>query len=228
MNNNDTMNKLETLDRVGAFLAAHPLEPAIARVSALAIIINAATAAIRVQANNQDSGRSDFSGAAEERRRAAKELRGLMRPNALIGNGLDRKLHPGLADQLRMPRTTYAALQTRARSFIEVATPISAAFVERGLPATFLTALAAKIVEFEAATLRRNGALSTQISGTAAMVATAKNAIADVRELDTILSAKYASDPGLYAAWKSARHVRRASRSTATPSAPVAPPPASA
>src|SRR5262245_53526650 len=111
MNSNDTMNKLETLDRVGAFLVGHPLEPTIARVSALAIIINAAGAAIRIQANNQDSGRNDFSGAAEERRRTARELRALMRPIALIGNGLDRELHPGLADQLRMPRATYAALQ---------------------------------------------------------------------------------------------------------------------
>jgi hypothetical protein len=222
--NKNTANTLEMLDCVGVFVADHPLENPIARVTALATIINAAADAVRAQDNNQDTGLSEFSGAAEHRSRVAAELRAQMRAIALIGNGLDRELHPGLAEQLRMPRNSYALLQSRARSFLEVVTPIKPAFVERGLPAAFDTALAAKIVEFETATQRRDSARANHVGGTASIAATLKIALADVRELDTILSAKYANDPGLYAAWKSARHVRRGARtSTAT-----TPPPASA
>jgi hypothetical protein len=222
--NKKTTNTTEMLERVGTFAADHPLAPPIARAAALVILVNAAIISLRAQANDQDTGSGAVSSAAEERRRISVELRAQLRAISVIGRGLDRDVQPGLAEQLRMPRNGYAHLLTRARSFLEVVTPLKAAFVERGLSADFDTELGAKIVEFEAATQRRSGALAEKVGGTASMQATARTAVAHVRELDTILSVKYANDPGLLAAWKSAQRIRTASSTTSTATTP---PPAS-
>jgi hypothetical protein len=222
MNKKNT-NTIEMMERVVTFAADHPLTPPIARASALVILVNASITALRAQDSDQDTGAGAISSAAEERRRIAVELRAQLRGIALIGNGLDRELHPGLAEQLRMPRNSYAALLTRARSFLEVVMPIKAAFVDRGLAADFDETLGASIVEFEAASQRRSGALAEKVGGTAAMLATARTGVAHVRELDTILRVKYANDPGLLAAWKSAQRIRTGSAEPAPPNPTPAP-----
>jgi hypothetical protein len=222
MNKKNT-DKIEMLDRVGAFVADHALNPPIPRVTALVTLINAASAAARSQDSNQDTGTGKYAGAIEERSRIATELRTMMRDVSQIANGLDRELHPGLAEQLRMPNNTYKSLLTRARSFLEVVTPIKAAFVERGLDPDFDPDLGTKIIEFEAATHRRNSGLADQVGGTAAIRATLFVAVAHVRELDTILSVRYRGDSALYAAWKSARRIRRPAPAAATTTPPPSP-----
>jgi hypothetical protein len=58
-----------------------------------------------------------------------------MRRISKIAKELDTEQFPGVRQSLRMPRSSYQLLQSRADTFVTITTPIKATFVERGLPA---------------------------------------------------------------------------------------------
>jgi hypothetical protein len=224
MNRRDT-NRREALLRVKQFVIDHPLTPANARVTALHTLITAVTIEIDTHSDNQDSGRGLASGTSRDRRRIAKDLRKLMRRIADIGKALDPAEFPGVAQLLRMPGSSYLQLETRARTFVEVVTPIKTAFVDRMMPLTFDETLQGLIDEFAAARERKHTGRAEQVGGTAGLSEAVGRGMRLARELDAILSAAYAEIPALYAAWKSALKVQRPPEAETPPSTPAAPAP---
>jgi hypothetical protein len=226
MNRKDT-NRREALLRVKQFGIDHPLTPANAGVTALQTSIAAVITEIDTHSGDQDTGRGLSHGGAGDRRRIAKELRALMRRIADIGKTLDPEAFPGVAQQLRMPGNSYPVLETRARAFLEVVTPIKAAFVDRLMPADFDEQLQALIDDFAAARERKHTGRAEQVGGTAGISDAAARGMRLARKLDAILKVAYAKNPSLLAAWKSAVKVQRGPQAVESPGTtpPAAPAP---
>lgn len=122
---------------------------------------------------------------------------------------------PGLDNKFRLPRKgNDQALLNSARAFAADAAPLAAAFVRHELPADFLTALNARIAEFEAVVNQRNGARETHVAATAAIDNAIERGMDTVNRLDAIVRNKYRNDVAVLAAWETASHTERAGRST--------------
>jgi hypothetical protein len=108
-----------------------------------------------------------------------------------------------------MPKSNgYAAIISRAQSFLEAIGPVKAVFVERGLPADFDEQLADALAEIASFSQTRTMGQAEQIGGTAGIAAKASEGLMYLRELDSILSYQYRNDPALLAGWKAVRHVQ--------------------
>jgi hypothetical protein len=187
----------------------HPLVPANPGVTALQTSIAAVITEIDTHSDNQDTGRGLSRGGTGDCRRIARELRALMRRIADIGKTLDPEAFPGIAQQLRMPGNSYHVLETRARAFLEVVTPVKAAFVDRMMPATFDEDLDGLMEEFATARERKHSGRAEQVGGTAGISDAVNRGMRLARQLDAILKAACADNPSLLAAWKSAVKVQR-------------------
>jgi hypothetical protein len=221
MNRRDT-NRREALLRVKQFGIDHPLTPANAGVTALLASIAAVITQVDTHSGDQDTGRGLASGGVRDCQRIAKDLRALMRRISDIGKTLDPDAFPGIAQQLRMPGNSYQVLETRARAFLEVVTPIKAAFIDRMMPATFDEDLKDLIDEFAAARERKHMGQAEQVGGTAGVGDAVRRGMRLARQLDAILKVAYANNASLLAAWKSAIKVKRDPVSEAgTPTVPA-------
>jgi hypothetical protein len=219
---------LNAFDRVVEFGVNHPLTTPIAAVTTLYTSVGNVATTIRSHKGDQESGRGEFLGGSSNRGLKAEALRDQMRPINKIARALNREQFPGVREKFYMPKSrAYEALIGRAEAFIDAIAPIKTAFTDRGLPATFDTALTAAKDALVEATADKNAGLATQVGGTAGLFAQAHFGLLQMRELDAILSFQYRDNPVLLAAWKSACHVEREPEAEAgTPTAPaVAPAP---
>lgn len=199
----------ETLESVVGFHALHPLVPANARAESLYTSIGTTATALRLAGTHQDSGTADFRSGTRTRREAADALLDQMRPINYMARKLPREQYPGVRELFRMPKSRgYAAILSRAGSFIEAVGPIKSAFVDRGLPADFDEQLADGVAEVSAAANTRNLGRAEQVGGTTGLGAKASEGLVYLGELDSILSYLYRNDPELLGAWKSVRHVQ--------------------
>lgn len=134
---------------------------------------------------------------------------------------------PGLESRFRLPRgNNDQSLISAARAFAQDAAPISASFVNFGLPQNFLAELNTAITEFEEAIDRQNTGRDSHIAATTAIDEAMERGINIVRQLDAIVRNKYADDVPELVAWQSASHIERSpqrSTQTAPPSTPPAP-----
>jgi hypothetical protein len=203
-------NVVVTLEGVGDWGGDHALVPEIARVVVLYGNIGAAADALRTYSTDQDSGGAVFHTETRTRREIADAVRAQMRPINKMAKGLPRDQYPGVRGLFLMPKSNgYAALISRAESFLEAIGPVKAAFVERGLPADFDEQLAAALPEIGSSSQARTLGRAEQIGGTAGIDAKASEGLRDLQELDSILSYHYRNDPAQLAAWKSVRHVQQ-------------------
>ena len=97
------------------------------------------------------------------------------------------------------------------------ATAITAELTARGLLATFLTDLQAKITAFDAASGSKNDGKADQVGSTAALAAAGAEGLKAVQELRTIMRIHLRPSPELLAAWKSAARVETPARKAETP-----------
>ncbi len=198
-----------TLEGVAAFGGANPLTPPNTRAAALYTTIGAAAVSLRAHADDQVTGNAEFRSAVLSRREASQALLEQMRPINRIARALPRAEFPGVRALFRMPRSYgYAAVLSRANSFVEEVGPMKAVFVERGLAADFDEQLSEKIAEITAVTTNRTLARAEQVGGTAGIGTKASEGLAAVVELDSILTYLYRNNAALLAAWKSVRHVQ--------------------
>jgi hypothetical protein len=178
-------------------------------VQALYTSIGTTAVALRLHGTHQDSGNADFRSGTRTRREAANALLDQMRPINHMARKLPRAEYPGVRELFRMPRSNgYAAILSRANSFIDAVGPIKATFVDRGLPADFDELLGEAIAEVSSAANTRNMGRAEQKGGTTALDAKAAEGLMYLGELDSILSYLYRNDPELLGAWKSACHVQ--------------------
>ena len=99
-----------------------------------------------------------------------------------------------------------------ARSFVINATAITAALTARGLPATFIADLQAKIAAFDAASGNKNDGKANRVGSTAALAAAGADGLKAVQELRTMMRLELRESPELLAAWTSAARVEKPAR----------------
>jgi hypothetical protein len=202
-------NKMETLGRVGDFgttpgLPANPL--------AIALMAQAKTVAnqMRELGTDQASGHGVFRGGSADRKRAAESLRELVRGLAKVARSLDADAFPGIAQEIRAPRSSgYQALLAAARSILQRVPPIKAAFVDHGVPADFDETMNNLIEALKEATQRKSSGLAEQTGGTAGLADAARRGVALMRKLDAIMTHLLRNMPSLMASWKTASRIQR-------------------
>jgi hypothetical protein len=125
---------------------------------------------------------------------------------------------PGLETKFRMPRSgTDQALLTAGRAFAADAVPLAGEFQKHEMPAHFIDELHADIASLEEALSGRARSRDSHVAATASLDATMERGIKAVQRLNAIVRNKFRDDPAALAAWESASHVERRSRTVAPP-----------
>jgi hypothetical protein len=200
-------NVLESLERAAQFLTEHLLTPANTQVTALTTQLTAVITSMTNHRNGQDMGIGKLLGGTASKAETARELRTQMRRISKIAKELDTEQFPGVDQALRMPRSSYQQLQSRAETFVTTVTPIKATFVDRGLAADFDEQLQDALDAFVLAVQRQTSGRTQRVQGTAGLDIAGRAGRKIVRAIDSILFAVYEPQPDLYAAWKSASRV---------------------
>jgi hypothetical protein len=197
------------LERVDQF-GKKPELTLTAIITALLVTVAAKLTAMRGWVAGQVNGLGGYREGAAERRGLRKEIYTTLRDMREIAKGLDLAGDTAVAEQFRLPaHPTYAEVLATARSFVDNATPMAAAFTERGMPATFLADLTAKITAFDAATGDKADGRAARVGSTAALDAAGDAGLKAVQELRTIMRVHLRSSPELLAGWTSAARVER-------------------
>ena len=124
-----------------------------------------------------------------------------------------------------MPRSgTDQALLTAGRAFAADAVPLAGEFQKHEMPANFIDELNADIAALEEAISGRARHRDSHVAATASLDATVDRGIKAVQRLHAIVRNKFRDAPAALAAWESASHVARRSRSV-TPPPPASPQP---
>ena len=160
-------------------------------------------------ATNKRARRTGTTGKVEAGAELNKMLRAIRRTARAIG--LD---DPDLKNKFRLPAGALSqqALVSTARSVQTEAAPHKARFIEYGMRADFLDALAAKIEEFEAHANLQHTSSSTHAANNAAIADALDQLDAEIERFDAILHNQYADDSATLAAWKLARHLKSTQR----------------
>ena len=169
---------------------------------------------------DQGSGNRGFREGAAERRLLVDAMWTMNRRIADIAKSIaEEGVDPGIAEKFRLPHRnrTYLTVAGTALGFANEAEDLVALFTERGMEATFVADLRAKVAAFEAASGVRVAGLSVQTTGTAGLQLLAKEGLKYVRLLRPLISEKLKSKPALLASWKLVSRVA----STGSVSGPV-------
>jgi hypothetical protein len=171
----------------------------------------------------QVSGRSGYRAGAAERQGCASDIYKMLRRMADMAKSMEEEGDVGAKERFRLPpKSTFEALLATAASFKEKATPMAAAFVARGFPATFLEDLDAKMTALGGATGLKVEGGAEQVAGTAGLDFYVREGMRAVRILRPIMREHLKDDPALLAAWNSASRVARSAPAEAP--APPQPP----
>jgi hypothetical protein len=218
------LRELDAGQRVRAYASTRPADFAVgSRAAAVLAILVAAITDTEQHAAKQTAATLDRQENTEQKRTAINTMLRMMRAINLIARSINEQF-PGIADQFKMGRGGDQDTINRARAFIVAATPISAEFIARGLPATFIADLQAAIDAVDQAEDRQSTARSTQATATAAIATALKQLRTAIRELDAIFNAKYHNDPATLAGWNAASHVEQAPKEKELTSPPSSPP----
>jgi hypothetical protein len=212
--------------RADRFYQEHAITPPLPRATAAHADMVSANNAILAAAQKQTLGGGQSAGGVDLREVYARDLRNFLKEVNRTARTFTTE-HPGIAPIFRLPRSgSYPALLATANAVIEAATPIQASFVDAGMPATFLTELAALVTAFTAATGQKAGGGITRTMGTAGLRAQATLGIIAARKLDACVRNHYRGNAEVLAGWAHARRIERApqrTNSTPTPPPPLPP-----
>jgi hypothetical protein len=220
-------NQLVMFGRVDRYGTEHPLTPANPQATDYYTELKSVITGMETALQNQLAGTGESRGGSQDRRRLATELRASMRDIGKTAETLDPELFPGLAEELRVPRSQkFEVLLAAGRAFLARVTPIKATFVERGLEADFDVELGAQIATLESATERKNDGDHTRRAGTLGLDATARRGMRIVRGLDAIIRNRFRkTNPVQLGVWKTASKVQanpiRAAAPQVTATAPA-------
>jgi hypothetical protein len=226
--NNKNNNRLVMFGRVDRYGTEHPLAPANPQATGYYTQLESVITEMETAVQNQVFGTGESHGGTVDRKRLAADLRGSLREIGKTARTLDRDLFPGLADELRLPKSQkFEVLLAAARAFLARVTPIKATFVERGLEADFDVELGARITALEEATGRKHDGGQTRRAGTLGLDEVSRRGMEIVRGLDAIITNRLRkTNPVLLGVWKTASKVQSEpapATTTTTPTAPAAP-----
>jgi hypothetical protein len=208
--NANTTRKQDMLKRVKRFILENTITPEIPRLTAAATEVSNVITALETAAQNQVAGSGQSQGGVDLRAIKARELREYLKNVNRTARVLEKD-HPGISPTFRLPASgSYPALIASAQAIIAAATPLQAAFVDAGLPGTFLTELQALLTAFQNATNQKHDGGITQVLGTAALNARANLGVQAARECDACLRNHFRNNPEMLAAWTHARRIEKA------------------
>ena len=212
------VRRYNMLVRVKEFGATHAdLFPAGSVGGTTFVELGAAVDGIDVHAVSQASGRTDAQKGALGKATARTALCDAVGAIVRMAGGM-AVADPAVGKTFQAPvNRSNKELVTRAREFVSSAAPYSAALVARGLPSTFVTDLQSTLSAFEGAVNAHATAKQAHINARANISAAFDAALAVLQQLDPIVDYRIGSDPGLVAAWQSARHVEKAAVRAAKP-----------
>jgi hypothetical protein len=168
---------------------------------------------LRNWGEEQVSGGQDLRAGVQQRLGLAKDIRLSLRDISDIAKSMEEEGEAGIAELFRYPRySTYESLLLTAEAFAERALLRVADFTDRGLPATFVTDLQAKIAAFRAATAVKFGGKANRAAGTAGLDAAAAAGMRAIRTLRPLMRVHLRGSEALLAAWNLAARVERAPR----------------
>ena len=195
--------------------------------TALFAVVASSLATARSWGSGQVSGGNGSREGAAERQALAESIRSKLRDIASIAQAMEEEGDVGVTEQFRLPaRKSYAVLLATAESFAAEAQLMSAAFTERGLPATFVADLQALVTAFGVATGVKVTGGTDQVAGTAGLEAATTAGMSAVRTLRPIMRVHLQSNPALLAAWNSVSRVVRShpAEGPEAPGTPTEPP----
>jgi len=227
------VRRYNMLVRVKEFGATHAdLFPAGSVGGTTLVELGAAVDRIDGHAVSQASGRTDAQKRALGKAAARAALRDAVGSIVKMAGGM-AVADPEVGKAFQLPvNESDKELVTRAKEFVSSAAPYAAAFVARGLPNTFVADLQGKLSAFEDAINAHATAKQAHINARANISAALDSALAVLQQLDPIVEYRIGSDPGLVAAWQSARRIDKAAvramkpapqPSSPTPERPAAP-----
>ena len=217
--NRKSQHRYESIDRTIQYGTMYPLTPAVARATAL--FAGLATTKTKLQELGADQiiGQTSFRGAVDDRMGLRDQLVESLQEINKIARSLDKTAFPTAAEQFRMPKSrSYVNLVSAARSFAEHAEAMTAAFTERGRPATFVTDLQALATSVENAARPREQHRGDMVGATQGIELYIREGVAALRELDAIITPLVKSDPVQLGRWKTAVTIQRDPVGGTTPS----------
>jgi hypothetical protein len=210
--NAKTTRKLDMMKRVHRFILEHTITPAIPRLTAAHTVMVNTITALETAAQNQVAGSGQSEGGVDLRVTTARDLREYLKNVNRTARMLETD-YPGIRPTFRLPRTdSYPKLIASAQAIIAAATPLQAAFVDAGLPVTFLTELQALLTAFQNATNQKQDGGITQVLGTAALTAKATLGVKAATDLDACVRNHFRGNAEMLAAWSHARRIEKAPR----------------
>jgi hypothetical protein len=124
----------------------------------------------------------------------------------------------------KMPRqNSDQTLLATARAFISNAQTRKGAFIDYGMPDSFITDLEAIVAEFEQTQSAKGNAKTNQVETTVSIENTIKEGMKVVTRLKAIVENKYTDNPAKLAAWRSACKVEKADKKKVEPPKPAQP-----
>ena len=196
------------------------LAPLTAKETTFFAGVETAYEGLKVSLVDQGAGNRGYREGAAERRLLVDAMWTMNRRISDIAKSIaEEGVDPGIAEKFRLPKRdrSYLTAVGTALGFADEAEDLVALFTERGMEATFVTDLRAKVTAFETASGIRVGGLSVQTTGTAGLELLAKQGLKFVRLLRPLISEKLKSNPALLASWKLVSRVA----STGTVTSPV-------
>lgn len=117
------------------------------------------------------------------------------------------------------------ALLASARGFVTNATPLTAQFVQVGMPADFLTTLGTHITQLETDNTAKGASGLASAGATGGIEKTVHDASVALHILDAIVRNTYRDNPTALAAWVMASHVERPPKKVKLPAPATTPAP---
>jgi hypothetical protein len=218
----DTNRKRDMMKRVNRFILEHPITPAIPRLTAAHTEVVTIITALEAAADNQAAGSGESEGGVDVRVTTSRDLREYLKDVNRTARTLEDE-HPGISPTFRLPHSgSYPALIASAHAIITAATPLQAAFVDAGLPGTFLTELQALLTAFENATDQKQDGSIARVTGTAGLKAKANLGVKAATKLDACVRNHFRGNTEMLAAWAHARRIEKAPRRSGEPTSPPA------
>src|SRR5687768_14401161 len=144
--------EMDCMDRVDIF-GKKPELTLTPKLTGLFTQVGVTLATLRNWGAEQIAGLQGRTSGVQQRRVLATEIRGTLRDIAEIAKSMEEEGEAGMVELFRYPiRSTYEHLILTGETFADRAQPMVAEFTERGLAATFVTDLRAKVTAFRAAT----------------------------------------------------------------------------
>lgn len=199
--------------RVGQFVADNAADFSSGIVAAQAAILAAVINTLQTLAGDQTAGMSDARFQYSNKATARENLREALSDIAETARSMVYQF-PGIDLKFRMPRNNNDAdLLAKSRAFLTDATPLKNDFIAYEMNADFLTELQETIEAFEQSVNAQGSATDAHIEATADIGAEVRKGMIAVRTMDAPVRNKYRGNAGKIAAWESASHVERESKS---------------